>query len=103
MSWRTWVGQNPQQPWADFSLCEHGGSIGRLAAEMNWHLPARIMAEEQDRESVMELLDVLEREYAMPPTEFWTIKIVGREPCPEHPTWEQIEGYLGLPRPVAAT
>ncbi len=105
MSWRTWIGEG-RRDWADENLCDYPDLV-TLAQEIAWHMPAKLAGD--DPRKIMELLEILAQEHSMPPDEFWAIWYTlpdGTRTEPrwiEHPTWDELEAYLGVKRNVLQT
>ena len=95
MSDRAWLGSGTRD-WADINLVDCK-DLRNCAAQAAWHLPAKVYAE--DPAILLQFFIHLDEDHAMEPQDFWHVAIWGRELL-EHPSWDELEEYLGVRRPV---
>lgn len=94
MSDRTWLGPG-EMVWADYNLSEFG-SIAGIAKAAAWQMPHKVIA--ATPELMMEFLEECSIVHEMHPDDFWIVGLEGRVDFVEHPSWEEVERYLGIPR-----
>ncbi len=99
MSDRTWLSRTQAVPERWKLACDHAlnptETLEQFARRVAWKLPAKLYGD--DPALLREFLYVLDREFSMPPDEFWEIGIEGNSAAPlSHPTWQEVETYLGI-------